>query len=838
MAHQQQINFCLSVKKLFPTFFYRKLVLDIGSLDINGNNQYLFDECNYLGIDLLPGKNVDIASKGHEINLPDACIDTIISTECFEHDSCYHDTILNIVRMLKPGGLFIFSCATTGRLEHGTRRTTPQDAPFTQHFGDWGDYYKNLEEADIRQVFDVDEYFLTYSFSSQHETHDLYFWGIKRGEFVERNNYSFLLAENCFYRTVKQLELDLQQIELQLRQVESERDVKTRDLSQTRNEYKQQEDLLAKITTSKSWRLTRPLRLIARLMRGEFSSIFDHFLPNWKNLLTKTHIKNGFSYILRGDWQGLKNRFSSYKKDILISTSLNTITKGTSLTWGIMTPGHTLFIAHTIAERLQKHGWSTSITTSAPTEFSYDFYVVICPQTFSLLPPGEKRIVFQLEQSVSSRWFSTDYCDLLRGSLAVLEYSLTNINFLITKGIIYPHVYYLPIGASETYGLGIIEEEKKYDVIFYGDSLSSPRRRVMLNELRKHVDVLVINDMFGEDMIRVLKQARVVVNIHYYENALLETPRIQECLSLGLRVVSETAHDQEDYPELYGCVTFFKEGSIEEMISSVLHALNTEKYSITTCTQASEKRFNFMFDRFLVGMGFLPATQIKNTQLPLPQDANIFALSLPETIARRQVFQNIQPKDCVIFDGIRRTPGWVGCGLSYAMIAHHALINNLNNITVMEDDVLLPQDYLQTFPSILKYLETINNKWDVFAGVIAVLHPETQILGVDEFEGKTFITINKMTSMVFNVYSRSALEMFDRWDSGNLDAESNTIDKYLEKQQSIRVVTTLPYFVGHREEVYSTLWGFQNTRYVELIKESELSLIRKVEEFRSRTIHS
>lgn len=87
-----------------------------------------------LEIDLLPGKNVDIASKGHEINLPDVCIDTIISTECFEHDSCYHDTILNIVRMLKPGGLFIFSCATTGPLEHGTRRTTPEDVPVLPAF--------------------------------------------------------------------------------------------------------------------------------------------------------------------------------------------------------------------------------------------------------------------------------------------------------------------------------------------------------------------------------------------------------------------------------------------------------------------------------------------------------------------------------------------------------------------------------------------------------------------------------------------------------------------------------------------------------------------------------
>ena len=191
MAHQQQKNFCNSVKEQFPDFFDGKLVVDIGSLDINGNNQYLFSNSGYLGIDLFPGRNVDINCKGHELGLPDESVDVIISTECFEHDSHYDKTIKNIYRMLKPGGMFIFSCATTGRPEHGTRRTTPEDAPFIQLLGDWADYYKNLEESDIRAVLDVDSAFDRYEFSSQHETHDLYFWGVKKGKLVARSDYSF-----------------------------------------------------------------------------------------------------------------------------------------------------------------------------------------------------------------------------------------------------------------------------------------------------------------------------------------------------------------------------------------------------------------------------------------------------------------------------------------------------------------------------------------------------------------------------------------------------------------------------------------------------------------------
>lgn len=198
MAHKQQREFCESVKIRFPKYFKRKLIIDIGSLDINGSNQYLFENSGYIGVDLFPGKNVDIACKGHELGLPNESVDVVISTECFEHDSYYGKTIQNIYRMLKPGGLFIFSCATTGRPEHGTRRTTPDDAPFIQFLGEWGDYYKNLEESDIREILDLDESFKDYEFSSQHDTHDLYFWGIKKGDLIERYDYSFLIEGGIF----------------------------------------------------------------------------------------------------------------------------------------------------------------------------------------------------------------------------------------------------------------------------------------------------------------------------------------------------------------------------------------------------------------------------------------------------------------------------------------------------------------------------------------------------------------------------------------------------------------------------------------------------------------
>jgi hypothetical protein len=412
---------------------------------------------------------------------------------------------------------------------------------------------------------------------------------------------------------------------------------------------------------------------------------------------------------------------------------------------------------------------------------------------------------------------------MLKNSLAILEYALVNIDFMASKGIVYPHVNYLPVGASVNYGDSIRASEKTYDVLFYGDSKSSPRRREMLDALRKHFNVRVISEVFGRDMLEVIQQARLVINLHYYENALLEMPRIQECLSLGVPVVSESAQDQKDYPELVGAVRFFEQGSIPAMLNAVKDVLENpvsgEKIEVSVAQSA--QRFAFMFDRFLVAMGFLPSSQVNHMHLHLPPSTALVALSLPETIERRRMFEIERPAACAVFDGIRRRPGWVGCGLSYVALAHHAKKHGVNHLTIMEDDVILPPDFENKFAIVEEFLDSRPEKWDIFAGIIAALHSDAKILAVDVYKGITFVTINKMTSMVFNIYSEKALSLLATWDPENLDSASNTIDRFLENQTNLRVVVTLPFFVGHREEAYSTLWGFQNSQYNDMIANSE-----------------
>jgi len=180
--HEQAREFTLFVKNILPDFFLGKRVLDVGSGDINGNNRFLFDECQYEGNDVIEAKNVTIVSKTKDLPFEDDTFDTIVSTECFEHDPEYKESFQKIYKMLKPNGLFCFTCASTGRREHGTRRTSPQDS-----YGTLGevenmvDYYKNLTQSDLNEVLPLNTLFSAWDTYYNAESCDLYFVGIKNG---------------------------------------------------------------------------------------------------------------------------------------------------------------------------------------------------------------------------------------------------------------------------------------------------------------------------------------------------------------------------------------------------------------------------------------------------------------------------------------------------------------------------------------------------------------------------------------------------------------------------------------------------------------------------------
>ena len=96
-------------------------ILDLGSQDVNGTYRDIFNEPNwhYQGVDLEDGKNVDIVLKDNYSwkEIRSNSVDVLISGQAFEHIEFFWISMLEVARVLRPGGLCCI-IAPSGGPEH------------------------------------------------------------------------------------------------------------------------------------------------------------------------------------------------------------------------------------------------------------------------------------------------------------------------------------------------------------------------------------------------------------------------------------------------------------------------------------------------------------------------------------------------------------------------------------------------------------------------------------------------------------------------------------------------------------------------------------------------
>jgi len=104
-------------------------VVEIGSYSINSNIKPIFDnKFKYTGLDIKKGPNVDLVlSDSYKLPFDDNTIDAIISISTFEHTDFFWLTYLEILRALKPQGLFFLN--------------VPSNAHYHRHPGDSWRFY-------------------------------------------------------------------------------------------------------------------------------------------------------------------------------------------------------------------------------------------------------------------------------------------------------------------------------------------------------------------------------------------------------------------------------------------------------------------------------------------------------------------------------------------------------------------------------------------------------------------------------------------------------------------------------------------------------------------------
>ena len=101
------------------------LVVDVGSADINGSlKDYLDNSNNYIGVDLEKNKNVDIVlDDPYSLPFDNNSIDVVLCSSVFEHSEFFWLIFLEVMRTLKPNGIFYLNAPS-----HGEYHAFPNDS--------------------------------------------------------------------------------------------------------------------------------------------------------------------------------------------------------------------------------------------------------------------------------------------------------------------------------------------------------------------------------------------------------------------------------------------------------------------------------------------------------------------------------------------------------------------------------------------------------------------------------------------------------------------------------------------------------------------------------------
>lgn len=223
-------------------------VLEVGSLDVNGSVRDFSPEgANWVGIDLESGPGVDIVVQTPlEIPFPDNHFDFAVASSVFEHDSFFWVTLEEMARVVKDTG-YIFITAPSNGVVHRYPFDSYRFYPDAGNaFVEWlvskgsravlAESFIALQDGGIWNDFVA---VIGFSHSPK-----------PRQRIHEDSSATNVWLEGQF--------LDNTFVELPEDRAKSER---LREQVRTlEHELQLRDDLLQSILTSRSWRITKPLR--------------------------------------------------------------------------------------------------------------------------------------------------------------------------------------------------------------------------------------------------------------------------------------------------------------------------------------------------------------------------------------------------------------------------------------------------------------------------------------------------------------------------------------------------------------------------------------------------
>jgi hypothetical protein len=222
----------------------------------------------------------------------------------------------------------------------------------------------------------------------------------------------------------------------------------------------------------------------------------------------------------------------------------------------IVSPLQMLYISKLLSRYFQTRNVECSVILNSQLEeneisdgTTYFFYCVFQIPTH-LKSKFKSFIIYQLEQHTNNK-ISRHYQAMLQNgdfqyyfanATLNLDYCQQNIDLMNTAHGFNPKLLSIPMECM-LHTDELLASKRQYDIVFIG--CLNPKRYQIVEHLAKHFSVVVISNRFDTDLIPIFAQCKILLNIHYYDDAILERVRINEALHYGLMVVSEYPNEKD-----------------------------------------------------------------------------------------------------------------------------------------------------------------------------------------------------------------------------------------------------------------------------------------------------
>jgi hypothetical protein len=195
----------------------------------------------------------------------------------------------------------------------------------------------------------------------------------------------------------------------------------------------------------------------------------------------------------------------------------------------------------TVSAGLRALGHEVSRATTA-TRAGFDIALVLAPHLLRAAGGADTvragDIVYNFEPP-SSRLFNASLPVLGRAGVSVWDYSRQGTAVLRRLGLNAKHV---PLGYAPEVTKLKPGDGSASDVLFYG-SMNDRRKRVLDELESKGLRVRHLFSVYGQERDRAIEATKLVLNLHYYDDAPTEDVRITHAIANRAAVVSEGPPD-------------------------------------------------------------------------------------------------------------------------------------------------------------------------------------------------------------------------------------------------------------------------------------------------------